>query len=137
MFQGKSEGSNECNGVDYFEKVQYYSQTESVGNYTLNYELGVIKNKILLEVELGLSSMKKNTERETTTLLDMLGDVGGFQGALDLLFYMLAEYFAAKFFLQAMASALYMRRKTPEEMEQEEYEGGNPEKITDRAKKPP
>jgi hypothetical protein len=42
--------------------------------------------------------------------LDFLGDIGGFQGALILIFFILGEYFSGKFLLAAIAENLYKQK---------------------------
>ena len=56
---------------------------------------------------LRLDPQKTVSQRTTTGILDFLGDVGGFFGALDLMVFMLAEYFAAKLFINSVANSMY------------------------------
>jgi len=63
-----------------------------------DYEEGVIFDKVLYEIDIGLDYFKSQSFRQSTGLLDMLGDVGGFFGAFDVMISILAVFFSAKFF---------------------------------------
>lgn len=57
-------------------------------NYEDDYEAGVIDSKILLEIQLELDPFKTISMRESTGILDYMGDTGGFYASLDICFYM-------------------------------------------------
>lgn len=80
----------------------------------------MIDDKILLELVLKLGSFETKSQRNTVGALDLMGDVGGFLQFIDLSIFMLAEFFAAKFFIQSIAGDLYKRKKTRREMEVEQ-----------------
>jgi hypothetical protein len=41
-------------------------------------------------------------------VLDFLGDIGGFFGALDLIFFMIGEYFSSRIFIGSISAFLYV-----------------------------
>ena len=45
-----------------------------------------------------------------------MGDLGGFYQAIDIAIFLIAEYFSAKFFLNSISNKLYVRKKTPAEI---------------------
>ena len=53
------------------------------------YEEGLFQDIILLEVVLSLDPFKTVSERVSTSILDYLGDLGGFYQALDILVFMI------------------------------------------------
>ena len=63
------------------------------------FELNVLQDRIYLELQLGLGSFKSTNMRSSSTVLDMLGDVGGFHQSIGFFFFMFGEFFAAQFFL--------------------------------------
>ena len=93
---------SKCNNEGY-QKIKYVSSKASEKNYLDDYESGVIENKILLEVQLELDAFKTESLRTSTQILDFLGDVGGFYQALDLIIFLAAEYFSARYFLASIA----------------------------------
>ena len=99
--------SEKCANVGY-QKIKFVGQKSSEKKYLDNYEAGVVENKILIEIELQLDAFKTESLRTSTQILDFLGDIGGFYQALDLIIFMAAEYFSARFFLASIASSLYM-----------------------------
>jgi len=89
-------------------KLKYVSSKTSTLEYLDDYEKDVISNKILLEIQLEMDSFKTESLRTSTQILDFLGDLGGFYQAVDLLIFMIAEYFSARFFLASIAANLYV-----------------------------
>ena len=57
------------------------------------------------------------SHRTATKVLDFLGDVGGFQGALLLIFGFFGEAFAGSGYVASFANDLYRARKTQEELD--------------------
>jgi beta-lactamase regulating signal transducer with metallopeptidase domain len=54
---------------------------------------------------------KTVSKRSTTQILDFMGDVGGFYGALDILVFWVAQYFATKFYTQQLSKKLFKKKK--------------------------
>ena len=73
-----SDGKLECDSGDPIEKFKYLSGESTTKNLVDDYEVGVIEDKILMEISLGMSSNKMVSTRSTTTALDLFGDLGGF-----------------------------------------------------------
>lgn len=76
--------------------------------YSDNYELGVISDRILYQLTIAQDQFKTISERHSTQILDLFGDLGGFYQAIDILIFVFGEYFAAKFFIQSVAKKLYV-----------------------------
>mmetsp|Transcript_13525 Transcript_13525/g.21094 ORF Transcript_13525/g.21094 Transcript_13525/m.21094 type:complete len:84 (-) Transcript_13525:293-544(-) len=57
-----------------------------------------------------MDAFKMESLRTTTQILDFMGDMGGFFQAIDLMIFLVAEYFAARFFLASIATSLYVLR---------------------------
>lgn len=57
-------------------------------------------------------------------MLDVLGDVGGFYQAIDLIIFTLGEFFSAKFFIVSIAAKLYIRKLPKNQVEKEEGNNG-------------
>lgn len=75
----------------------------------------------MYEITLSQDLFKTQSERTSTKILDYLGDIGGFYATVDLLVFMIGQYFAAKFFFNSVASNLYTRKKTKGELEFEHF----------------
>ena len=73
-----------------------------------------------MEVQIGLSAYKLTSQRQSTTALDMFGDLGGFHQCVDFSVFIFGEWFAAQFFLQSLANSLYLLKKSDREIEEEE-----------------
>ncbi len=86
-------------------------------NYNLNYEKGIINDRILYQLTLGQDQFKTVSQRTSTQILDLFGDLGGFYQAIDIFIFIFGEYFAAKFFLQSISNKLYIQKKSAEELE--------------------
>ena len=61
-----------------------------------------------MEVILKLDPFKTVSTREANQILDVLGDVGGFYQAIDILLFTFGEFFSAKFFIASIATSLYL-----------------------------
>ena len=64
-----------------------------------DYEINVIQEKIILEIELALDSFKTTVTRSSSSILDLLGDLGGFYGSIGIVVFLFGEYFSDKFFM--------------------------------------
>jgi hypothetical protein len=71
---------------------------------------------MLLEVILRLDPFKTISERVSTSVLDYLGDLGGFYQAVDLLVFMIGQFFSSKLFIASIASQFYSRKLAPDEV---------------------
>ena len=74
------------------------------------YEFGVIKERILLEIELKLDPFIKKSQRSSTEILDLLGDIGGFYATADLFLFLLGGYFSNVFYKAAIAKDFYLKK---------------------------
>ena len=92
----------ECN-YQYFEKIKFEKQKSYITNYNEVYERGLITDRILYQIQLAQDQFKTISERQSTQLLDYVGDLGGFYQAIDILIFAIGEYFAAKFFIQSIS----------------------------------
>ena len=54
--------------------------------------------------------------------MDFLGDIGGFEGAIEMIFVVIGGYFSAKFLLLSIASTLFVRKKNKREFKEGESE---------------
>jgi hypothetical protein len=86
-----------------------YKSTQK--KYSDDFELGVIEDQILFEVIIELDSFKSINFRESTQVLDFLGNIGGFYQAINLLVLWVAQYFSGKLFISSIASHLFMVKK--------------------------
>ena len=64
-----------------------------------------------LELNFGLSTKKTTYEREAYTLFILLGDVGGFNGAIITLPVIIMSTYSARMYEQSIASELPARRR--------------------------
>ena len=62
-------------------------------------------------IQIKQDSYKVINQRSSTQILDFLGDIGGFQGAIILILVYFGEYFSAKFFIAQVAEDLYQVKK--------------------------
>lgn len=104
-------------GAEPFNKLKYKETSSEAHNLLESYDMGVIDDKILLQLQIGLSAYKFVSQRSTTTALDLFGDLGGFHQSVDFSVFMIGEWFAFKFFVQHISNSLYLRKKTTQEME--------------------
>ena len=79
-----------------------------------DYEEDEIEGKILLEMSLSLDQFKTETVRKSTDILEMIGDVGGFQGAFVILTALVGSFFSELFFKASITENFYIRA-LPEE----------------------
>jgi len=66
----------------------------------------------LLELSIEQDAFKTVSKRTTTQILDFIGDIGGFYGAVDLCVFLIAQYFSAQFFIQSISNSMFLRKKT-------------------------
>ena len=52
------------------------------------------------------------SERESTKILDYLGDSGGFYGAAIVIFSLAGQFFSSSFFLPTISQDLYTQKKS-------------------------
>jgi hypothetical protein len=65
---------------------------------------------IWLELRLTQDSTKAVSARSSTQILDYMGDVGGFQGSLIIVLYLIGEYFSSKLLSAAIAETFYLSK---------------------------
>ena len=94
-----SEAQFECEQGEPMQKFKFAKKNLVQKNLIDDYELGVIEDKILLELQLAMSSNKMASVRSSTTALDLFGDLGGFHQSIDMMVFYFGEWFAFKFFL--------------------------------------
>ena len=70
----------------------------------------MIYDKILLEIEVSMVGFKIVSERSSTSVMTLLGDIGGFKGFFQDLVAWIAEFFAAKFFMQSVAENMFVKK---------------------------
>ena len=109
---GKKEDDDdfECDSKS-FTKLKYNDKETAKLSYLDDYENGVIEGYIFLELELAMDPFKTVSVRQSTGFLDYIGNVGGFYTAVDLMIYMIAEFFSAKFFLASVACSMFIKTK--------------------------
>ena len=93
-----------------FEKLKYEMRRPKKVLYSDYYELNVIPDKIIVEIELKLNPFVKKSQRITTQLLDLLGDIGGFYATADLFLFLFGGYFSSRFYQAAIAKDLYFKK---------------------------
>ena len=54
-----------------------------------------------------MDSFKTVSVRSSVEILDFLGDIGGFQGAIEMIFGFFGTWFSAKFIIAAIAKDLF------------------------------
>jgi len=97
----------------FFKKVKYSSLQEATRKYSDYYDTKLFSSNediILLQITVMQDSVKTINNRSSTKILDFIGDVGGFQQAMLMLFYMIGEYFSAKYLLKSIAETLYLKK---------------------------
>ena len=62
-----------------------------------------------MEIELKLNPFVKTSQRESTQILDLLGDIGGFYATVDLFLFMIGGYFSNRFYMAAVAKDFYLK----------------------------
>ena len=113
------ESLQECDDESRFVKLKYAGVKGYDHKYSEFYEEGVITDRILTEFILKMNSYKSTQKRESTQFLDFLGDIGGFEGAIEMIFVVIGGYFSAKFMLLSIASTLFVRKKNKHELDSE------------------
>ena len=73
---------------------------------------------MLLEITITQDSIKFVNERSSTNILDFLGDVGGFQGAISII-GIIGAFFSQTFFFADVGSKLYIQKISKKEIEKE------------------
>ena len=91
-------------------------------------------DRILFQIQLKQDGFKDTFNRSSVQVLDFLGDIGGFYQALDILVFLIAQYFSAKFFVGSIASTFFYVKKNKSSMnvvpkEKNEYAQSNQKKY--------
>ena len=106
---------SECDSVS-FAKLKYLKNIDTMKNYLDDYEAGFFQDKMLLEVILVLDPFKTISERISTSILDYLGILGGFYQAIDIMVFMIGQFFSSRMFIASIASRLYFKKNSKDEM---------------------
>ena len=85
-------------------KVGEYFRKESKGTSDENYQTW-------LNLQIKLDSFKTVNVRSTTEILDLLGDIGGFNDAVTSIFALAGAFFSSRFVTAALAKDLFMEKK--------------------------
>lgn len=137
--QQEEEPADDNNGCDgpFFRKIKYVKSKDQIKTFTDWFPAEQLRQNnynVLIELEISQDSTKAINSRSSTQILDFLGDIGGFQQALYLLLFTFGEYFSARFFIQEIASKLYVKKKTKADLSTKEhdlYEGGSQKKYVE------
>lgn len=54
--------------------------------------------------------------RSSTQVLDFIGDVGGFQGAIILIFFVFGEFFSERFYTANLSNEVFVKKRGKEDM---------------------
>ena len=73
-----------------------------------DYIEGEIDGRILLEMTLSLDQFKTETVRQSTDVLEMIGDVGGFLGAFTMFIAVIGSFFSELFFKASITENFYI-----------------------------
>lgn len=87
----------------------FEDSVESTRSYDLDYEEGVIEEKILYELSFNLEVLKLISNRQSDGILDVLGNIGGYNDIMGSLIGIFGTWFASKFFLASVAESLFIR----------------------------
>ena len=98
-----------------YSKIKFLKSFDTLRGYLDDYEAGLFRNKILLEIILQLDPFKTTSERLNMNILDFFGDLGGFYQAIDLLVFLFGQFFSAKLFIASISSSFYYRKLSQEE----------------------
>jgi hypothetical protein len=90
---------------------------------------------MLLEVILQLDPFKSISERVSTSMLDYVGDLGGFFGAISGAFAFIGQFFSAKMFIASISNNLYFRKLSNKESKKQVDEIEKMEKNIENKKK--
>lgn len=104
-----------CN-ANTFAKMKYLKNSDTSKNYLDDYEAGFFSDKILLEVTLRLDPFKMISSRNSVGILDYLGELGGFYQAMDLMVFMIGQFFSSRLFLASIATRMYSKKNNKEEI---------------------
>lgn len=74
-----------------------------------DYELGEVDGRILLELTITLDQFRTETSRQTTNILSMIGDVGGFTGAFTMFISVVGAFFSNLYFKASIIENFYIR----------------------------
>ena len=100
-------------GSTFFQRVKYSKHQGATMKFSDYYDTKLFSDNddtILLQITLQQDSVKSTNFRSSTQILDFIGDVGGFQQAMLMLFYIIGEYFSAKYLLKSIAEVLYLQK---------------------------
>ena len=106
---------SDCGGAE-FNTIKYSSQKYEGKKLEDDYEEDEIEGKILLEMSLSLDQFKTETVRQSTDILEMIGDVGGFQGAFIMLTAIVGAFFSELFFKASITENFYIRTLSAQEL---------------------
>ena len=101
-----------------YQKIVFERFGHESKKFLEDYEAGVVEDKILLELQVGMVGFKNVYERSSSSVLDLLGDIGGFNDFMNLMVAWIGEFFAAKFFMQSIAQNMFMKKLSAKEQEQ-------------------
>lgn len=54
--------------------------------------------------------------RSSTQVLDFIGDVGGFQGAIIMIFFIFGEFFSEKLYTASFSNEAFVKKRAKEDM---------------------
>ena len=66
---------------------------------------------MLAKIYFKLDNFKEVSIRSSVEILDFLGDIGGFMGALEMIFVIFGSYFSGKFMLAKLAEDMFLTKK--------------------------
>ena len=115
--------SSDCGGQS-FKKLKYATTNEVKKNFLDDYGFGALDKKIMLEVVLSLDQFQTTTVRYSTNFLMLLGDVGGFQGAMVLFFGGIGAFFSSMMFTQDIANNFFIRALNQKEIKKKKLKKG-------------
>ena len=67
--------------------------------------------QMLAKIYFKLDNFKEVSKRSSVEILDFLGDIGGFMGALEMIFVIFGSYFSGKFMLAQLAQDMFLTKK--------------------------
>lgn len=94
-----------------FEKLVFSDLKDGTKRYLDEYETGVITDRILLELQIAMAAEKLYSERSSSTILDLLGDIGGFNDFMDLIVVWFATFFSSKLFLRDIIHQFFSKKR--------------------------
>lgn len=90
-----------------------------------DYDFGEVDGRILLELSISLDQFKTETVRQTTDILSMIGDVGGFMGAFTMLISVVGAFFSDLYFKASITENFYIRALSSKELKDRKVERVN------------